>query len=113
MLSWGFGYGHSRFIGKKSVLRRLPAIKQDGLKGGIVYHDGQFDDARMAVNLAETCIEQGGVVINHMKVVDILHNMKGKICGVKAFDNETGGTYELQSKAVINAAGIFVDEVMS
>lgn len=112
MLSWGFGYGHSRFIGKKSVLRRLPAIKQDGLKGGIVYHDGQFDDARMAVNLAETCIEQGGVVINHMKVVDILHNMKGKICGVKAFDNETGGTYELQSKAVINAAGIFVDEVM-
>lgn len=112
MLSWGFGYGHSKFIGKKSVLRRLPAIKQEGLKGGIVYHDGQFDDARMAVNLAETCIELGGVAINHMKVVDFLHNSQGKICGVRAFDNETGNTYELLSKAVINAAGIFVDEVM-
>jgi glycerol-3-phosphate dehydrogenase len=112
MLSWGFGYGHSKFIRKKTVLQRLPAIKQEGLKGGIVYHDGQFDDARMAVNLAETCIDQGGVAINHMKVVDILHNAQGKICGVRALDNETGDTYDLQTKAVINAAGIFVDEVM-
>jgi glycerol-3-phosphate dehydrogenase len=49
MLSWGFGYGHSRFIGKKSVLRRLPAIKQDGLKGGIVYHDGQYVEDNRSV----------------------------------------------------------------
>jgi glycerol-3-phosphate dehydrogenase len=112
MLSWGFGYGHSLFIRKKSVLNRLPAIKKQGLKGGIVYHDGQFDDSRMAINLAETCIEHGGVAINHMKVVDILHNAQGKICGVRAVDKETGDNYELHAKTVINAAGIFVDEVM-
>ena len=112
MLSWGFGYGHSLFIRKKSVLNRLPAIKKQGLKGGIIYHDGQFDDSRMAINLAETCIEHGGVSINHMKVVDILHNTQGKICGVRAVDKESGDSYELHAKAVINAAGIFVDEVM-
>ena len=99
LLSSGFGYGHSKFISKKSVMQRLPAIKQKGLKGGIVYHDGQFDDSRMAVNLAETCIEHGGVVINHIKVIELI-------------DNETGDIYELKTKAVINAAGIFVDEVM-
>ena len=112
LLSAGFGYGHSKFNSKKIVLQRLPAIKQQGLKGGVVYHDGQFDDSRMAVNLAETCIEHGGVAINHFKVVELMHNAQGKICGVKAIDNETGNLYELRAKSVINAAGIFVDEVM-
>ena len=112
MLSWGFGYGRSKYIRTRSVIQRLPAIVKKGLKGGIVYHDGQFDDARMAVNLAQTCIEQGGVAVNHVKVNSILHDENGKVCGVKAIDQETGETFELQAKAVINAAGIFVDEVM-
>ncbi|MCR4764730.1 MAG: glycerol-3-phosphate dehydrogenase/oxidase [Bacteroidaceae bacterium] len=112
LLSLGFGYGHSKFISKEKVLRRLPAIKQQGLKGGIVYHDGQFDDARMAVNLAQTCIEQGGVAINHIKVGGIMHDAQGKVCGVRAIDQENGHTYEIKAKSVINAAGIFVDEVM-
>jgi glycerol-3-phosphate dehydrogenase len=112
MLSFGYGYGRSKFISKESVLRRLPAIKRDGLKGGIVYHDGQFDDSRLAINLAETCIDQGGVAVNHVRVSGILHNEHGKVCGVRAIDQLTGETFELQAKAVINAAGIFVDEVM-
>ena len=112
LLSFGFGYGRSKFIFKDSVMRRLPAIKREGLKGGIVYHDGQFDDSRMAINLAETCIEQGGVAVNHVKVSGIQHNEQGKACGVTAIDQETGETFELKAKAVINAAGIFVDEVM-
>ena len=93
-------------------MRRLPAIRREGLKGGIIYHDGQFDDSRMAVNLAQTCVEQGGTVVNHVKVTAVLHNDKGKACGVKAIDQETGETFELKAKAVVNAAGIFVDEVM-
>ncbi len=112
MLSFGYGYGRSKFISKESVLRRLPAIKREGLKGGIVYHDGQFDDSRLAINLAETCIEQGGVAVNHVKVNGIQHNEYGKVCGVRAVDQLTGETFELQAKVVINAAGIFVDEVM-
>ncbi|MBO7417562.1 MAG: glycerol-3-phosphate dehydrogenase/oxidase [Bacteroidaceae bacterium] len=112
ILSFGFGYGHSKFISKESVMHRLPAIKREGLKGGVVYHDGQFDDSRMAINLAQTCIEQGGVAVNHVKVNGILHNKTGKVCGVRVIDQETGESFELHAKVVINAAGIFVDEVM-
>ncbi len=113
MLSFGFGYGRSKFIRKASVLKRLPAIRKEGLKGGIVYHDGQFDDSRMAVNLAQTCIEQGGVVVNHIKANEILHDERGKVCGVIAVDQETHESFTLKAKSVINAAGIFVDEVMT
>ncbi|MBR1541112.1 MAG: glycerol-3-phosphate dehydrogenase/oxidase [Bacteroidaceae bacterium] len=113
MLSFGFGYGRSKFIRKASVLKRLPAIRKEGLKGGIVYHDGQFDDSRMAVNLAQTCIEQGGVVVNHIKATEILHDERGKVCGVIAVDQETHESFTLKAKSVINAAGIFVDEVMT
>ncbi|MBQ8008842.1 MAG: glycerol-3-phosphate dehydrogenase/oxidase [Bacteroidaceae bacterium] len=113
MLSFGFGYGRSKFIRKASVLKRLPAIRKEGLKGGIVYHDGQFDDSRMAVNLAQTCIEQGGVVVNHIKANEILHDKRGKVCGVIAVDQETHESFTLKAKSVINAAGIFVDEVMT
>ena len=112
ILSFGFGYGRSKFIRAKSVMKRLPTSIKKGLKGGIVYHDGQFDDSRMAVNLAQTCIDHGGVAANHVRVIEMMHDDKGKVCGVKAQDTETGETFTLKAKAVINAAGIFVDSVM-
>ncbi len=112
ILSFGFGYGRSRFIGKGTVARYLPVSVKKGLKGGIVYHDGQFDDSRMAINLAETCIENGGCAINHISVTSILHNQNGKACGVTVTDNESGKTYTVKAKNVINAAGIFVDSIM-
>lgn len=112
MLSFGFGYGRSLFIGKKKVARYLPTSIKKGLKGGIVYHDGQFDDSRMAINLAQTCVENGGCVINHITATKILHNEDGRVCGVVATDNETGEVFTINAKAVINAAGIFVDDVM-
>ena len=112
MLSFGFGYGRSLFIGKKKVARYLPTSIKKGLKGGIVYHDGQFDDSRMAINLAQTCVENGGCVINHITATKILHNEDDRVCGVVATDNETGEVFTINAKAVINAAGIFVDDVM-
>ncbi len=112
ILSFGFGYGRSRFITPKTVMKYLPTSNPKGLKGGIVYHDGQFDDARMACNLAQTCVEQGGVPINRMAVEKVLHDEKGKCCGVVARDLLSGREYTVKAKAVINAAGIFVDEVM-
>lgn len=112
ILSFGFGYGRSRFISAKKVTEYLPTSVRKGLKGGIVYHDGQFDDARMACNLAETCIEQGGVAINRMAVTKVLHDTAGKVCGVEAQDLMSGKTYTVNAKTVINAAGIFVDEVL-
>ena len=112
ILSFGFGYGRSRFITPKTVMKYLPTSNPKGLKGGIVYHDGQFDDARMACNLAQTCVEQGGVAVNRMAVEKVLHDEKGKCCGVVARDLLSGREYTVKAKAVINAAGIFVDEVM-
>ena len=90
MLSFGFGYGRSKFISAKKVMKYLPTSVEKGLKGGVVYHDGQFDDSRMAVNLAETCIEQGGVVVNQATVTGILHNAEGRVSGVTFTDNLTG-----------------------
>ena len=112
LLSFGFGYGRSRFISAKKVLKYLPTSAVKGLKGGVVYHDGQFDDSRMAVNLAQTAVEQGAMVANYTAVEQVLHDAEGKACGVKVRDVLSGKEYEAKAKAVINAAGIFVDEVM-
>jgi glycerol-3-phosphate dehydrogenase len=113
VLSFGFGYGHSRFINKNKVMRYLPVSQSKGLKGGVVYHDGQFDDSRMAVNLAQTCVEKGGTVVNHARVTAVTHAKDGKADGVKVLDRETGREYTVKAKSVVNAAGIYVDEVMA
>ena len=112
ILSFGFGYGRSRFITAKTLRKYLPTSVAEGLKGGVVYHDGQFDDARMACNLAQTCVEQGGVVANRTEVVKVLHDENGKVAGVVAKDLISGKEYTVKAKAVINAAGCFVDEVL-
>lgn len=100
------------FLSGKEVVKLLPAIEQKGLKGGIAYYDGQFDDARLAVNIAQTCAEYGGVVLNYTKVTGLQKDAAGKITGVRAQDLESGRTYELRASVVINATGVFVDEVL-
>lgn len=112
ILSFGFGYGRSRFISAKKVLEYLPTSAVKGLKGGVVYHDGQFDDSRMAVNLAQTAVEQGAMVANYTAVEKVLHDKDGKAAGVVVRDLINNKEYTVKAKAVINAAGIFVDEVM-
>ncbi|MFC6997292.1 glycerol-3-phosphate dehydrogenase/oxidase [Rufibacter roseus] len=96
----------------KKVAKLLPNIQSAGLKGGVQYFDGQFDDARLALNLAQTCAEQGGALINYMPVVDLLKDAQGKVNGVKAMDLESGKEYLLPSKTVVNATGVFVDEIL-
>lgn len=112
MLSFGFGYGRSRFISAKKVSEYIPVSVKKGLKGGVVYHDGQFDDSRMAINLAQTAIEQGAAVMNYTAIERVLHDENGKACGVVARDLASGREYTVKARCVINAAGIFVDEVM-
>lgn len=112
LLSFGFGYGRSRFISAKKVRACLPTSIEKGLKGGIIYHDGQFDDARFAINLAQTCVEKGGTVVNHATVKSILHDEQGKVSGVTVQDNLSGENYTLKARCVVNAAGCFVDEIM-
>ncbi|WP_418982917.1 FAD-dependent oxidoreductase [Alistipes sp.] len=112
MLSFGFGYGRSKFISAKKVMKYIPTSVEKGLKGGVVYHDGQFDDSRMAVNLAQTCVENGGTLVNHTTVRNILHDEAGRVAGVVAVDNLSGREYTLRARSVVNAAGCFVDDIM-
>ncbi|PSL35512.1 glycerol-3-phosphate dehydrogenase/oxidase [Chitinophaga ginsengisoli] len=112
LLSGRLSLGPSRVIGRQKVIKALPAIRRDGLKGGIVYHDGQFDDSRLAINLAETASEQGAVLLNYFKVTSLRKDGNGKINGVSAKDLETREAYDFQAKAVINATGVFADDVL-
>lgn len=112
LLSGRLSLGRSRHIGKSETLRKLPNIQQRGLKGGIVYHDGQFDDARLAVNIAQTAEENGAVLLNYFKVTGLHKDGSNRINGVQAKDLETGDVYNLPAKIVINATGVFVDEIL-
>ncbi len=105
------GLGPSQFLSKEQTLQLAPTLDPDGLKGSIVYHDGQFDDARLAIDIAQTTAENNGVVLNYFPVTDFLKINK-KITGVKVKDFFTGKAYEIKSKTVINATGIFTDAVM-
>lgn len=104
--------GPSHFISRKEALQKMPGIKENGLKGGVIYHDGQFDDSRLAINLAQSIIEAGGTAINYVKVVNLLKSENGTINTVVAEDVETKKTFHVKTKAVVNATGVFVDEIL-
>lgn len=103
---------NTSFVGKDVVVRLLPNVRRKGLKGGIIYYDGQFDDARLALNMAQTCVEKGGVVLNYMRVEGLMKDSEGKVSGVRAHDLESGREYVVKAKVVINATGVFVNDVM-
>jgi glycerol-3-phosphate dehydrogenase len=104
--------GPSVFISRQQVIDKLPGIETKGLKGGVLYHDGQFDDSRLAINLVQSIWENGGEAINYAKVVALLKNGNGYVNGVKIEDTETKLTYTLHAKAVVNATGVFVDDIL-
>jgi glycerol-3-phosphate dehydrogenase len=104
-------FGRSKYISPEEVIRRLPNIKPEGLRSGVLYHDGQFDDSRLAVNLAQTCLEQGGLALNYARVNGLIKK-EGRIAGVRVTDTETGISYSVRGKSVINATGVFVDELL-
>jgi len=112
LLAGKLSLGRTRHISKKQILADLPGINPKGLHGGVVYHDGQFDDSRLAVNLAQTCLEQGATVLNYFRVTALIKNDYQKITGVKVIDNETGTIYQLKAKIVVNATGVFVDDLL-
>jgi glycerol-3-phosphate dehydrogenase len=111
-LSGGLTLGKSKIISNKELNKRLPTLKKESLKCGVLYHDGTFDDARLALNLAQTCVENGGVAINYCKVVSLIKFANNKISGAIVLDKETGNIYEIKAKVVVNATGVFVDEII-
>ncbi len=103
-------FGKSRHLNRKETIEQLPTIEKTGLRGGIQYFDGQFDDSRLAVNMAQTATEHGGVTVNYMKVTD-LTKTNGQVDGVIAQDLESDTTHEIRAQSVINATGIFTDTI--
>ena len=112
ILAGKLGFGRAKHISKKDVISKLPNINPKGLYGGVVYHDGQFDDSRLAVNLAQTSLEHGATILNYFRVTSLLKNEQQKISGVVTTDSETGITYNIKGKTVINATGVFVDDLL-
>ncbi len=104
------GLGRSRILSRKSAMDALPNVRSSGLRGGIVYYDGQFDDARFAIALLRTLLDLDGVALNYARVTGLIKS-KGRVCGVAAKDIESGSDFEAIGKIVINATGIFSDDL--
>ena len=105
------GLGPSQFLSKEEILQLVPTLDPEDLKGGVLYHDGQFDDARLAISIAQTAVQQGGTLLNYFPVSGLLKINK-KVCGVWVKDFFSGKDYEVKSKVVINATGVFTDAIM-
>ena len=110
-LAGKLGLGPSKSLSKEETIEKIPTVETEGLRGGVVYYDGQFDDARLAINLAQTCADTGGTLINYMKVTGLLKTAD-MVSGVIVTDLETGKEYKISSRVVINATGVFVDDVL-
>jgi glycerol-3-phosphate dehydrogenase len=111
LLAGKLGLGPSERLSREETLERIPTLKEEGLRGGVLYHDGQFDDSRLAVNLARTAVDFHARVVNYMKVTGLMKSGE-MINGVRATDLETGESYEIYSRVVINATGVFTDSVV-
>ncbi len=110
MLAGKQGFGQSKMLSREETIRRIPTIETDGLRGGVIYYDGQFDDARLIINMAETATEQGGTLLNYIKVTSLFKS-SNMVSGVISADMETGKAFNLKAKVVINATGAFADAI--
>lgn len=107
-----FRLNKTKLISTQAVHQYMPHLKEKGLKGGVLYYDGQFDDARLAINLAQTCAEQGGTLLNYVKVDKLKKNKEGLISGIIAKDLINHEELDLNANVVINATGVFVDDIL-
>lgn len=110
ILAAGRGFGRSHNLTRAETVDRLPTIETDGLRGGVLYYDGQFDDARLLVHLAETAVEHGSVVLNYFRVTQLVKTGR-RITGLVAVDTETGKEHTILAKVVVNATGVFTDAI--
>lgn len=110
VLAGKLGMQPSRFLSSRETREALPTLRPENLRGGIRYFDGQFDDARLAISLAQAVFNLGGTAMNHCRALSFLKS-GGRIAGVAARDEETGETFEIRARVVVNATGIFTDSL--
>jgi len=111
MLAGQYGFGRSKILTLEETLERIPTLKKGGLRGGVVYHDGQFDDSRLLVSLAQTAVEQGARLLNYARLCGLDKDGSGYITGGRFIDEESGREHSVKAKVVINATGPFTDGV--
>jgi glycerol-3-phosphate dehydrogenase len=104
------GIGATRWLSRQETLAQLPGVRARGLRGGVAYWDGQFDDARLAIALMRTAVRLGAMAVNYVRT-DGLRVARGRVEAVIAVDEKTGERFELQAKVVYNAAGVWVDSI--
>jgi glycerol-3-phosphate dehydrogenase len=111
LLAGRYGFGTSEVLSKEETLARLPTIRTEGLRGGVVYYDGQFDDARLLMNLAATAVEQGAVVLNYAPAIEVTRGADGFVNGIVSRDLESGQEIRALAQVVVNATGPQSDSV--
>jgi glycerol-3-phosphate dehydrogenase len=111
LLAGKYGFGASKLLSKNETLERLPGLEPEGLTGGVVYYDGQFDDARLLIHLAMTAADQGAALVNYCPATAVLRDGDGYVNGLSVRDVETGEEFRIASRMVVNATGVFTDEV--
>jgi glycerol-3-phosphate dehydrogenase len=111
LLAGQYGFGKSVLLSREQVLERIPTLQQDGLRGGVLYHDGQFDDSRLLINLVQTAAEQGACLMNYARVVRFVKDANGFIARLEFRDEESGLEHSLRARCVINATGPYCDEL--
>jgi glycerol-3-phosphate dehydrogenase len=111
LLAGKYGFGPSQIFTREEVLERIPTLSQEGLRGGVKYHDGQFDDARLLIDLASTAAQQGACLVNYCRVVSLAKDRNGFVNGLGFRDEESGTSHTLFARSIINATGPFSDEL--
>ena len=108
LLAGSAGLGRTEWLGARETLQLLPGAQPQGLKGGVKYWDGQFDDARLALAIGRTAAQHGALLLNYCEAVDVLHE-DGQVAGLRVRDAETGREIDIQTSCVVNATGVWVD----
>src|SRR5690606_27159286 len=98
-LAGRLGLAPSRWLSAEETVRHIPTVERDGLGGGVIYHDGQFDDARLAIHLAMTAAEQGATLVNYCRCTELIKR-NGQVAGARLRDEESGREFEVSARAV-------------
>ena len=111
LLAGKYGFGRSRILSSQETIEQLPNLQTEGLKGGVIYYDGQFDDTRLLIHMAATAADHGATLLNYASVVEITKDADGFADGVIFRDSESGESHRAAARVVINATGMFADNV--
>jgi glycerol-3-phosphate dehydrogenase len=111
LLAGKYGFGASKLLTREETLERLPALEPEELRGGVVYYDGQFDDARLLIHLAMTAADHGATLVNYCPATSLLRGEDGYVNGLTAHDSETGEELRIAARIVVNATGVFTDSI--